>query len=94
MRLPGAILLLAACCGCSTPQDPEGGSAATASSARECRPVSGAAGSRLRQSVCRTQEEWALADAKAKEQEDIQAEFFRRVGENTTQGQAPAFDAP
>lgn len=84
------LLLLA---GCSTPAAEEG-SAQSAASERECRAVGGGTGSRMRQSVCRTAEEWALADAEAKEKEDIQAEFFRRVGENAAQTQAPAFSSP
>jgi uncharacterized lipoprotein YajG len=85
-----AVLMLA---GCSTPADTGDGTAA-AESDRECRPVSGATGSRMRQSVCMTTEEWALADAEAKEREDIQSEFFRRVGENATQQPGPSFDSP
>lgn len=84
------LLLLA---GCTTP---EAGvdTAEAGANKRECRPVSGGLGSRMRQSVCKTAEEWALADAEAKEREDIQDEFFRRVGENAAQSQAPAFDNP
>lgn len=93
MRLPFAVLLIAACCGCGT-SAPQGEGSAAAAGERECRPVAGATGSRMRQSVCMTAEEWAVADAKAKEREDIQSEFFRRVGENAAQGQAPAFDDP
>lgn len=85
-----AALMLA---GCSTPAD-TGDGTAVAASERECRPVSGGTGSRMRQSVCMTKDEWAMADAEAKEREDIQSEFFRRVGESAAQTQAPAFDSP
>jgi len=86
-----AVLMLV---GCSTPADSGDSANATAAGDRECRPVGGATGSRMRQSVCMTRDEWALADAEAKEREDIQDEFFRRVGENAAQTQAPAFDSP
>jgi hypothetical protein len=94
MKTSIALILLALCCGCSTSSTPEGGEEqASTGDKRECRAVGGGTGSRMRQSVCRTAEEWALADAEAKEREDIQSEFFRRVGENASQTQAPAFDS-
>lgn len=86
-----AVLMLA---GCSTPDSGDSANATAAAGERECRPVSGGTGSRMRQSVCMTKEEWALEDAEAKKREDIQSEFFRRVGENAAQTQAPAFDSP
>ena len=84
-----AVLMLA---GCNTPTSD--GSSAAAADDRECRPVGGGTGSRMRQSVCMSKEEWAVEDAREQEREDVQDEFFRRVGENTTQQQGPAFDSP
>ena len=93
MKLTALMLALGllAIAGCSSP---EGQQVAGAASDRECRPVGGATGSRMRQSLCLTAEEWAHRDAQEKAREDAQAEFFRRVGENAAQGQGPAFDSP
>lgn len=94
--MAGMTLGLFMLAGCATTDDAAGTDTANAAagSDRECRAVGGGTGTRMRQSVCRTKEEWAVADARAKEQEDLQAEFFRRVGENASQTSAPAFDSP
>jgi len=84
------LLMLA---GCSTTAD-SGDVATAAAGERECRPVSGGASSRMRKSVCMSPEEWSVVDAREKAREDTQSEFFRRIGENAAQTQAPAFDSP
>ena len=83
------ILLLAGCAS----SDNTGDSTSGVASAQECR-TAGSAGTKLKRSVCMSAEEWALADAKAQESEDLKNEYFRRVRENSTQGAGPAFSTP
>lgn len=68
--------------------------AAGAASDRECRPVGGGTGSRMRGSLCLTSAEWEAREAREKAREDTEAEFFRRIGENAAQGQGPSFNSP
>lgn len=65
-------------------------------SARECRTFE-TPGSKMRESVCRSKEQWAIVDAGNAENESREGlvdEFFRRQGELGAQGQGPAFDTP
>jgi len=69
---------------------------AVASSERECRSFS-QPGTKMKESVCRTREQWAMIDAGEAERasrEDLTDEFFRRQTELGAQGQGPAFDTP
>lgn len=87
------IMLAFGLAACSSPEAPTDAAAAAAQQ-RECRPVGGSAGSRMRATLCLTSAEWEVREARDKAREDTEAEFFRRIGENAAQGQAPAFDSP
>jgi len=77
--------------GCVTPDETEAESAQLAEgSQRECR-SNKSTGSRMRNPVCMTMDQWAMFDAKEKAREDIRGEFFRRVGESSTMGQGASF---
>jgi hypothetical protein len=78
--------------GCASSANPEGENTAQASD-RECR-TERSAGTKMKRSVCMSAEEWAIADARNQEKEDLQNEYFRRVRENSTQGAGPQFDTP
>lgn len=65
-------------------------------SKRECRTFA-TTGSNLKESICRTQEQWAAIDAGEAERAGREAlvdDFFRRQGELGAQGQGQAFDTP
>jgi len=63
---------------------------------RECRSFA-QPGTKMRESICRTSEQWAAIDAGEAERaglEDLVDDFFRRQSELGAQGQGPAFDTP
>lgn len=78
--------------GCSSTGE-DGGE--VAGSERECRSFA-QPGTKMRESVCRSAEQWAIIDAGEAERagrEGLVDEFFRRQGELGAQGQGPAFDS-
>jgi hypothetical protein len=78
---------------CSTSEASGDGDVA---SERECRSFE-QPGTKMRESVCRSKEQWAIVDAGNAERnnrEELVDEFFRRQGELGAQGQGPAFDTP
>lgn len=97
VRRGAAILMVAgfALFGTACTSSGEDGEA-VASSERECRSFS-QPGTKMRESICRTKEQWAMIDAGEAERasrEDLTDEFFRRQAELGAQGQGPAVDTP
>jgi len=85
----GFVLLGTACS--STGDDSE-----NVASDRECRSFA-QPGTKMRESICRTPEQWAAIDVGETElagREDLVDDFFRRQSELGAQGQGPAFDTP
>ena len=63
---------------------------------RECRSFE-QPGTKMRESICRSKEQWAVIDAGDAERdarEGLVDDFFRRQSELGAQGQGPAFDTP
>ena len=79
---------------CATQE--EGADGEQVASKRECRSFS-SPGTKMKESVCRTAEQWAIIDAGEAERqgrEGLVDEFFRRAGEAGAFSEGQGFDNP
>lgn len=91
-----AIIFLFMAFGTACVTTEEGDDVAASGSDRECRTVA-TSGSKMRQSICMTRDQWARVDARQAQEavaESQTEDFFRQALEQATQSPPATFNSP